>query len=232
MSNSVKAGIAVLSMLLLAIIVVIAVLALDRGEQDQAFPSPTPSPTTPAPSPTPEESPTTSEESPTTPEPSQPPSTAPVPTSASPEPSSAPPEEPTGEPVAEEGPEQTFLGEGLASFESFSAELLPWDAVPEPEPIRGRTGFNVEVCVLQSVGSDPSGTRVSLEPWTMESSAGEVRRPVTGGYSPAFGPEVFLDVGECASGWLTFDNFDDQDIDYSRLVYANGLGERAIWNFH
>lgn len=223
MSNSVKAGIAILSMLLVAIVVVIIVLALDRGKPEEAVPSPTPTPT-----------PSTTV--PATPEPSQVPSTEPAPTSAAP--STASPEEP--EPTPQEtdpttvpaGPEQTFLGEGLASFNSFSVELLPWDAVPEPEPIQGMTGFYVEVCVLQAVGSDAAGTRVSLEPWTMVSSADEVQRPVTGGYFPAFGPEVFLDVGECTSGWLTFNNYTFQEIDHSMLVYANGLGERASWNFH
>lgn len=203
MSNGVKAGIAVLSMLLVAIVVVIVMLALDRNQQDEAVPSPTPSP-------------------------------EPAPTSASPEPSGEASEEPTPEssptPAGEE--EQTFLGEGIATFDSFSVELLPWDAAAEPEPISGLTGFNVEVCVLQQVGSDAAGTRVSLEPWTLTSSADEVQRPVTGGYPPEFGPEVFLEVDECTSGWLSFEDFENQDIDYSMLVYANGLGDRAIWNFH
>ena len=86
--------------------------------------------------------------------------------------------------------------------------------------------------MLQPVGSDADGTRVSLEPWSLTSSADEVQRPVTGGHSPAFGPEAFLGVGECTSGWLTFENFENQDIDHSMLVYSNGLGDRAIWNFH
>lgn len=235
MSNGVKAGIAVLSMLLVAIVVVIVMLALDRNQQDEAVPSPTPSPTATSPAPTPTT--TSPAPSPTpSPDPSATPSPEPAPTSASPEPSGEASEEPTPEssptttPAGEE--EQTFLGEGIATFDSFSVELLPWDAAAEPEPISGLTGFNVEVCVLQQVGSDAAGTRVSLEPWTLTSSADEVQRPVTGGYPPEFGPEVFLEVDECTSGWLSFEDFENQDIDYSMLVYANGLGDRAIWNFH
>ena len=122
-----------------------------------------------------------------------------------------------------------MLWEGKATFEYFSVELTPNHL--ELESIPGLSNFEVEVCVLKPVGSDGT-SRVSVEPWWLESEKGEIQRPIEARYEPAFPAKDALEAGECTKGWLAFNNFGDTSVDYTYLIYQNGLGERAVWSFH
>lgn len=210
MSKAMKVSIGLMALLLVAALIWIIWLATGSPD-DSTTPEPAPSPTTsldpdePTPDPTPSE-----------------PGETPEPTT--------PPETPTPSETAEPD-EQSFLGEGKATFENFSVELFAWDENTAPEVIPGKVGFDVEVCVLQAV-DEGDQTRISDEPWRMEGSSAETRRPVEGVYDPVFPPEGDYAEGECASGWLTFDEFDAEAVEWAIVIYENGLGDRAVWNFH
>lgn len=217
MSKQVKVAIGVVAVILAALIIWIITLLMDDGGQ-QTTPEPAPSPSA-----------TASEEPPTSVEPE--PNEEPAPdASPEPEPTSGEPEpEPTAQPP--EAPEQSFLAAGLATFENFTVEVFPYDEDTAPEVIEGKIGFEAEVCVVKAL-SDGTDTRVSTEPWTLEASSGETRRPVEGAYDPIFLPQSDVAEGECVRGWLTFDEFEAEQLDWAALIYANGLGDRALWNFH
>lgn len=217
MSKQTKIAIGVLSVLLIAAIVWVVWLVSNDGG-DGATPDPTPTVTQTV------ENTTTPTGEPTS-EPTGEPE--PTPTETGTEPASP---EPTDVPEPEE---QTFLGEGLATFENFTVELLPYDEDSAPERIEGKERFEVEVCVVQGLDGDDGLTRITNDPWYIESPSGETQRAIDDGvYDPVFPPDGDYAVGECASGWLTFDEFDESPLDYMSLVYENGLGDRAIWNFH
>lgn len=233
MSNAMKAAIAVLSLVLVGVLVVIYVLVQDDGP-DEAVPTPT---VTQEPSQAPTaETPTETATDPDSASPTQQPGDPDTSSTVTGEPSvSGSPSSEASASVAPSGygDEQTFLWEGKATFDSFTVELLPDDEATRPEPIEGKTGTEVEVCVLQQVGDSDDGlTRISQEPWRFESDTGEVLRPVENVYQPGFPTEDQLAEGDCVRGWLTFDEFQDQDLSYTQLVYENGLGDQAIWSFH
>ncbi|GAB3819510.1 hypothetical protein GCM10028820_23600 [Tessaracoccus terricola] len=130
---------------------------------------------------------------------------------------------------ASPAPGQTMMWQGRATFDNFTVELL--EDTGEGEMIEGKAGLPIEVCVTKALeAGQPS--RVSLEPWHLEDSNGNVQRPqVPGAYEPAFPAEGSYGEGECVSGYLTFDLI-TEPVDYVELVYANGLGDRAVWQFH
>lgn len=126
-------------------------------------------------------------------------------------------------------PGQTMMWQGRATFDNFTVELL--EDTGDGEMIEGKAGLPIEVCVTKAL-EEGRPTRVSLEPWLLEDSNGNTQRPqVPGAYEPAFPAEGTYGEGECVSGYLTFDLITDQ-VDYVELVYANGLGDRAVWQFH
>lgn len=126
---------------------------------------------------------------------------------------------------------QSFMWEGKAEFENFTVELKPLDQ--NVQPIEGKSGYEVEVCVIHQVGDSSDGTtRVSIDPWSVVSSTGETLTPLEPAYEPAFPQETRLAEGECASGWITFGRFKNQEIDWAELRYENGLGNRASWQEH
>ncbi len=75
--------------------------------------------------------------------------------------------------------------------------------------------------------------RISRDPWRLVSDKNISLTPATTAlYVPAFPAETTKAVGQCQEGFLTFvipPNFFN---DSSNLVYANGVGEVASWNFH
>lgn len=215
------AAIIVLAVALVAVVILVVVLLWHRGVT-RTLPSPSPSAIVSTQSSMPTQSidetaPPSTPIDPATPEPSPASSTV-----SSPPPSSTTPSEPAAG--------QTMMWEGKASFEHFTVELLQDEPGEDTTMIEGKAGLPVEVCVAKSLnGTD--AVRVSLEPWTLEDSVGNVQNPQGGGYEPAFPAESQLGVGECVQGFLTFD-YASEDSDFANLVYENGLGDRAVWQFH
>ncbi|MGV8846742.1 hypothetical protein [Tessaracoccus sp.] len=188
-----------------------------------------PAPRVPAP-PIPSTSPTTSPTAAAQPEPSAStkPTTAtpaPTPSATTPAPS---PESPSA--TSSASAQQTMMWEGKATFEFFTAEVLRDDAPGEDTAIEGKAALLVEVCLTGDIDGSGKG-RITSAPWTMEDSTGTVQKPQAGGYEPVFPASVEVAVGECARGYLTFDYL-EPDGDGVDLVYENGLGDRAIWQFH
>lgn len=146
-----------------------------------------------------------------------------APSTSAPEQSSPAPEQ------SSPAPGQTMMWQGRATFDNFTVELL--EDTGDGEMVEGKAGLPIEVCVTKAL-EEGRPTRVSLEPWHLEDSNGNVQRPqVPGAYVPAFPEDGTYGEGECVSGYLTFDLITDQ-VDYVELVYANGLGDRAVWQFH
>ena len=154
-------------------------------------------------------------------------STAPVPIPSPPSPSSTTVPAP---PVAAE-PTQRFLGSGhTATFRYFSVTVL--DEAPAA-PVDGRAGLKVRVCVRELPPGYTGSVRISRDPWRLVSDKEISLSPATSGlYQPAFPVEVSKGVGQCQEGFLTFVIPPDYVNDSSNLVYANGVGETASWNFH
>lgn len=132
--------------------------------------------------------------------------------------------------TASASPAPTMNWEGKATFEYFTAEVLSNDAVPDAEVVEDKAGLLVEVCVRRALdGTD--GALITTDPWTLEDANGNTQTPQEPGYRPAFPASKQYPVGECARGFLTFD-YVPADGGYAMLVYENGLGERAVWQFH
>lgn len=235
----IRVAIAALSVALVALAALIAFLIWGRSAPTVA-PSPSPSPSLTAsaqPSPTVTEtaSPTPTIASPPTttpssaapapapsPEDSTPEATTAVSTTASTSTTSAAPSPAAG---------QTMMWEGKATFEHFTVEVLSEDVDQETaEIVEGKAGLLVEVCVTKAVDGT-GGARITTEPWTLEDSDDNTQTPQKVGYKPAFPTDAEYAVGECARGFLTFD-YVSVDTDYANLVYDNGLGDRAVWQFH
>lgn len=136
----------------------------------------------------------------------------------------------TEPPAPSTSPGQTMRWEGRATFEHFTVEVLSDDAVQDAEIVEDKAGLLVEVCVSKALDGE-DGARVTTDPWTLEESNGNIQTPQQPGYKPAFPAGKQYPVGKCARGFLTFD-FISTDSDHARLVYDNGLGDRAVWQFH
>lgn len=142
------------------------------------------------------------------------------------------PEAPTQSPAATSvdgsHPEPIMLGEsGKATFTHFTVELKPITREGTGE----HANFQVEVCLVRPANPEPDGsTRVSVDPWTLDNSTelGIKARPSTE-FTPAFPAVARLTVGECARGWIEFE--DDPAAHSVALSYRNSLGEHAIWSF-
>lgn len=140
----------------------------------------------------------------------------------------APSPEPSATPSA--SAQQTMMWEGKATFEFFTAEVLRDDAEGDDTMIEGKAALLVEVCLTGDYQGSGTGL-ITSAPWTMEDSTGTIQKPQAGGYEPAFPASTEVAVGDCARGYLTFDYL-APDADGVDLVYQNGLGDRAIWQFH
>lgn len=85
-----------------------------------------------------------------------------------------------------------------------------------------------EVCVRR-LPPDPQGnrTRISWDPWSISTGsktvdAGRSSAPLPG----AFPADRTYRVGQCAAGWIPF----PAKTRPLKISYANGLGDRAVWN--
>lgn len=143
---------------------------------------------------------------------------------ATPQVSSAPPAPPVP------SSPQTMMWDGKATFTYFTAEVLHDDPDGDDTLIDGKAALPVEVCLTGDLDGSGKG-RITSAPWTMEDSLGSIQQPQTGGYQPAFPTSVDVPVGGCVRGYLTFD-YVSSDSEGANLVYENGLGDRAVWQFH
>ncbi len=226
-----RVAIAVLSVAVVVMALIVAYLVWGRSTPT-VLPAPTPSasPTTPSPSTTVSTTPTPAPSTLSTAAPATTPasSNSPVATETPTSPSPTAPNTSSAPPVP--APAQTMMWEGKATFEHFSVEVLRDDAPQDTPMLENKAGLPVEVCVVKTLdGSDTA--RISSDPWTLEDSEGTVQTPQAGGYQPAFPADGEYAVGECARGYLTFDYLPAGG-DYANLVYENGLGDRAVWQFH
>ncbi|RMB58264.1 hypothetical protein EAX62_13770 [Tessaracoccus antarcticus] len=108
--------------------------------------------------------------------------------------------------------------------------MLQDDANQDAPMIEGKAGLLVEVCATLALEGDDT-VRISSDPWSLQDAEGNVQKPQQGGYEPAFPSDADYAVGECARGYLTFDYLSAES-DYANLVYENGFGDRAVWQFH
>ena len=228
--NPIKVAIAALGVALVAMAALIVFLVWGRPAPSMTTsPSPTPTATTSA---------TTTASAPpvTTAAPSTAPASTAPPPGPTPEPSIA---ASTSAPAASPSPTttapspvpttQTMMWEGKATFENFTVEVVRDDPGQEAAMIEGKAGLPVKVCLTGDL--DGSGAAlISASPWTLEDSDGNVQKPQEGGYEPAFPTSAEYAVGDCVSGFLTFD-YVSAGSD-ANLVYENGLGDRAVWQFH
>ena len=129
-------------------------------------------------------------------------------------------------------PTQQFVGAGeTATFRYFAVTVL--NEAPAA-PVDTKAGLKVRVCVRElPPGTVGTAVRISRDPWRLVSDKDISLTPATSDlYTPAFPVETTKAVGQCQEGFLTFvipPNFFN---DFSNLVYSNGVGESASWNFH
>lgn len=124
---------------------------------------------------------------------------------------------------------QDFFGFDRARFEHFTVEILPVEEYPSSP---GISGVYARVCVNKTTDADHR-TRISLDPWSFVDQDGRTREPLRrGGYTPAFPADDRYRVGDCAEGWISFKAFPQSDYGSVTVIYANGVGEKATWNFH
>lgn len=89
-------------------------------------------------------------------------------------------------------------------------------------------GVKVRTCVLRLPDGWEGSVRVSPDPWSFLLGSGGVS--VRAELDPRFGPVMrvqHLSVGECGSGWLTYDMSKSRTP--SGLIYSNSLGEVAYF---
>jgi cytoskeletal protein RodZ len=129
-------------------------------------------------------------------------------------------------------PTQQFVGAGeTATFRYFAVTVLE-DA--PAAPVDTKAGLKVRVCVRElPPGTVGTAVRISRDPWRLVSDKNISLTPATTDlYTPAFPVETTKAVGQCQEGFLTFKIPPSFFNDSSNLVYTNGLGESASWNFH
>lgn len=178
--------------------------ATDATTPDDPTPMPTPTPTTAAPS------------------------TASTPTTVV-TPSTTPPAS-TAAPSSAPAAAQTMMWEGKAAFDNFSVEVLSDDGGRQDGIVEDKAALLVEVC-LTGAPEVPEVQQITYEAWALEDSEGNVQTPQPNGHQPAFPSDGQYLVGECTRGFLTFD-FVSPEGGYAMLVHDDGLGHRAVWQFH
>ena len=90
-----------------------------------------------------------------------------------------------------------------------------------------------EVCVRELPDQPINGnaTRISWDPWTVNSSTATVLPQLADASHPPadlFRSQDLYRVGECARGWLPFADA-PETADISAISYRNELGDQAIW---
>jgi hypothetical protein len=156
---------------------------------------------------------------------------SPSPTVIVPGPVSSPGErrtDPAGTGPTQQGPPVIVSVGTPVSFADFTVTVdrLQWTAA------QGLL-VQAEVCVRKLPAEPTNGntTRISWDPWTVNSStASFLPRLADGSHPPAdlFPSQDFYRVGECARGWLPFADA-PATTDLSAISYRNELGDQAIW---
>lgn len=195
-------------------------------------PSPSSAPTSMKPSPTTTSgAPTSSAPGTSAPTSSKPSSTAPRSTSSTKPPAS----------TANAGPQQ-FLGTGKATFPHLTVEFTDGPKnYPVPIELEFVAGFYMRTCVtsLPSEYVKAGAMPVSLAPFSAVMGTSQKENTLTrlapkDGHQPAYPASATLAPGKCVEGFVSFDfgEFVDAPSDYTDLIYANSLGDRAVWNNH
>jgi hypothetical protein len=108
-----------------------------------------------------------------------------------------------------------------ANFEHFRV------SVTQVRRTHSQVRLQAKVCV-KSLPPDPQGnrTRISWDPWSVRAGSRMIEpdldAPQLKGEFPA---DATYRVGQCASGWIPFAT----NRTVSRILYANGVGDRAVW---
>ena len=84
------------------------------------------------------------------------------------------------------------------------------------------------MCVT-SLPPDPQGnrTRISWDPWSVTAGTSAAEAGYRGDAPGQMFPSArTYSVGQCASGWIPFCIKGDLDV----VRYANGVGDKAVWD--
>ena len=109
-----------------------------------------------------------------------------------------------------------------ASFEHFKV------SVTQVSSNSSQLRLQAKVCV-KSLPPDPQGnrTRISWDPWSIRAGSRTIEPDVNAApLEKEFPADATYRVGECASGWIPFAT----NRTVTRIVYANGVGDRAVWD--
>jgi hypothetical protein len=109
-----------------------------------------------------------------------------------------------------------------ASFEHFKV------SVTQVSRNSSQLRLQAKVCV-KSLPPDPQGnrTRISWDPWSIRAGSRTIEPDVNAApLEKEFPADATYRVGECASGWIPFAT----NRTVTRIVYANGVGDRAVWD--
>lgn len=111
------------------------------------------------------------------------------------------------------------------TFEHFSVSVL------DKKVAGSVTGYKVKVCVVK-LGPDPQGnrTRVSRDPWSFPVEGQDVPAEAASRFGRPYPAESLLSVGECVSGWLTYDDEDGTKAPADAIKYSNSYGETATFD--
>lgn len=109
---------------------------------------------------------------------------------------------------------QNSASRSTASFSNFAVTVSRVEEGADGSRVRA------EVCLKRA--SDPRGTRISLDPWSVSNGSQKASPDRKESTFPSDGT---YDVGDCVSGWITFPLGDPKAVEYS-----NGLGDVAIWD--
>ena len=88
--------------------------------------------------------------------------------------------------------------------------------------------LQAKVCV-KSLPPDPQGnrTRISWDPWSIRAGSPTIEPDLNATQlMDEFPADATYRVGQCAFGWIPFAT----NRTVSRILYANGVGDRAVWD--
>jgi len=109
-----------------------------------------------------------------------------------------------------------------ASFEHFTV------SVTQVSRNSSHVRLQAKVCV-KSLPPNPQGnrTRISWDPWSILAGSRTIEPDFGAGpFEDGFPADATYRVGQCASGWIPFAT----DRTATQIVYANGVGDRAVWD--
>ena len=109
-----------------------------------------------------------------------------------------------------------------ASFEHFRV------TVSQVSSSNSQVRLQAKVCV-KSLPPDPQGkrTRISWDPWSIRAGSRTIEPDSHASpLKDEFPADATYRVGQCASGWIPFAT----NRTVSRIAYANGVGDRAVWD--